>query len=831
MVVKKVNTSLLRCNIRLFSLWLKREKRFTDEMIQNILQHISIIDDFTAKYFPNNIPVIFSINDPYKIQCVIQQLITNNKFKIINNVSSDFLLKSINHYFSFLRIQSDKKKITIDILPETMLYDILIDEQYHPLVYALHKDGIYTIGQYQAKFQGESLIHYLNSHDLYAWQKRVKIVESVNELMGENKVKPKQTQTENVAANAVEAISDVDTKQYDLFIRSRVPLPSTRTDDTAHRNIIVGYESTEPEQINNKSKNIEIWNDYIEQNFKIWMKSEKYASSTTCLYCNAVKRTIQNLNPLVNSAVSEANTLSEAVRKFVSLLNQDRKLIDAYSTTYGQLSAALAAFERFVDSDIAINTVSVVTSPKKTNNNIFNSMIVTILTEHFSNGFRLNSPIELLRFRRFAAERFGDEISMTDEELMEYITSCGTLFDGKIYVISLEIVERIQKKFEIAFANGEETVFFETFYDKHEEWLFPAGVVSVDMLKKILQKLYQNYVHKSNYLTRSVDNKTELARIECEIVRVWGENVLRSCFWLAEHLPYIPLEKIKYVLAYSDEFIRNSEGVYAYVNKIDITEEERVEISDYVAKKCLVNGYASLNDIPIDEIQERNYELTITAIHNAVFRICLVDKYDRNGKIVTRKGDTLDALTIIKDYCRTIDKCSLDDLLNYEKELTGKVHRWLTIEAGNAVLVRIDKNTYVSEKYVNFDTIAIDNAIALFVTDDYLPLKSFTTFVAFPNCGQVWNLFLLESYCRRFSKRFRFATLSVNSRNAGAVIRKSCSMTYIEIMADAVVKSGIPYEEKAVGRFLYENGYTGKSTIVKASEIIKQAKTMRERRE
>ncbi|MPN56292.1 hypothetical protein SDC9_203978 [bioreactor metagenome] len=129
--------------------------------------------------------------------------------------------------------------------------------------------------------------------------------------------------------------------------------------------------------------------------------------------------------------------------------------------------------------------------------------------------------------------------------------------------------------------------------------------------------------------------------------------------------------------------------------------------------------------MPLSEIQERNYELSITAIHNAVFRICLSDKYDKNDKIITRRGDTLDALTIMKEYCQTVDKCSLDDLLNYEKELTGEAHRWIALEAGYSVLVRIDKETFVAERYVHFHSDVIDDAIARHVTGDYLPLKSF----------------------------------------------------------------------------------------------------------
>jgi len=181
----------------------------------------------------------------------------------------------------------------------------------------------------------------------------------------------------------------------------------------------------------------------------------------------------------------------------------------------------------------------------------------------------------------------------------------------------------------------------------------------------------------------------------------------------------------------------------------------------------------------------------------------------------------------MKEHCRTLDKCSLDDLLNFERELTGEVHRWIPMEAGNSVMVRIDKETYLADRYVRFDADKIDEAIELVVKGDHLPLKEFTTFGAFPYCGQTWNLFLLESYCRRFSRKFRFDTPSVNSRNAGAVIRKSCGMDYTEIMTDAVANADVPLKEAAVGRFLFDSGYTGRSTNAKVTEIIVRAKAIR----
>jgi hypothetical protein len=55
-------------------------------------------------------------------------------------------------------------------------------------------------------------------------------------------------------------------------------------------------------------------------------------------------------------------------------------------------------------------------------------------------------------------------------------------------------------------------------------------------------------------------------------------------------------------------------------------------------------------------------------------------------------------------------------------------------------------------------------------------------------------------------------------------------MTYTEIMADAVVKSGTKLTESTVSKYLLDNGYTGRSTTAKIGEIIDKAKVIRERK-
>lgn len=465
--------------------------------------------------------------------------------------------------------------------------------------------------------------------------------------------------------------------------------------------------------------------------------------------------------------------------------------------------------------------------PKHMLNAAVVEQMTDVLSSHFTNGYRLSSPIEMARFRSFAAKELDEEITLTDEELRSYIAALGTTFDGKVYAVSAQAKERIKGLAEDYFADGAQAIFFAEFYAKNEYWLFKVSVVSEEMLTDILRRLFPKLSFTQTYF--GYTDVSVFAALEGEILRVWGDDVLLTYGQLAERLRYIPLERIKYVLGQNGDFIWSSVETFSHVTRIKITDEERQVIREAAMRECNTRGYVSITDLPFDGIKERNYDLSITAVQNAIYRICLSDKFYKKGKIVARKGNIFDALTLMNKYCQTIDKCSLDDLLTYEKELTGEVNRWISMEAGNTVLVRIDKNKYVAGRYVHFNADIIDEAIGLFVKRDYLPLKSFTTFGAFPDCGQTWNLFLLESYCRRFSRKFRFDTPSVNSRNAGAVIRKSCGMDYTEIMIDAVANADIPLTKTAVGKFLYESGYTGRSTTAKVNEIIEKAKAIRER--
>ena len=57
-----------------------------------------------------------------------------------------------------------------------------------------------------------------------------------------------------------------------------------------------------------------------------------------------------------------------------------------------------------------------------------------------------------------------------------------------------------------------------------------------------------------------------------------------------------------------------------------------------MTESCEQNGYASLSELDLDDLQEHNYELSENALAAAVFQLCLSDRFERNRNIIMSKG-------------------------------------------------------------------------------------------------------------------------------------------------------------------------------------------------
>lgn len=450
------------------------------------------------------------------------------------------------------------------------------------------------------------------------------------------------------------------------------------------------------------------------------------------------------------------------------------------------------------------------------------------LLSHFTYGIKADSAIELMRFKRFYVEDFGEECPWSDEEIKNTISEKCFIHEGKSYLISGSKCTEILNEIEEFRNNGMVILYYRELYEKNEEWFYNLGIFSDEMLKSFLQKYAEKLVCRKSYFSWSRDTENDL--LKDYIKKVWGESVLHCYADLKEYMEYVPLEKIKYALANNDCFVWNSFETYTYDEKFIINENEEIEILDYIKKNIEQNDFVSFDEMPLDMIFNENYELSETAIFTLVYNRFLSDEYVKNNRVIAKKGTEGNSFEVIEQYCRSKQELTIEDLFNQWELRTG-THRWVEpLDIAYSTMIRVDSNRFVSVDQVEFNESIIDQVLDSMIIGEAIGLKEVTSFALFPDCNFSWNLYLLESFCRKYSNVFKYMAVTTNSRNAGAIVRKECNYDYHTLLARILATKNISLSEDVVTDYLFDSGYIARHSYKHLQELIELAAQLKEGR-
>ncbi len=451
-----------------------------------------------------------------------------------------------------------------------------------------------------------------------------------------------------------------------------------------------------------------------------------------------------------------------------------------------------------------------------------------LLLAHFTYGIKIDSPIEMMRLRRFYMEDYEEECPWSDDKIKEKIMEDCFFHEGKGYVLSAEVSAVVLREIEELRDNGAEIIYYNELYSKNEEWFFSQGIFSDEMLRSFVKKYSSNLVCKKSYF--SWESLTENELLRSNILSVWGGRVLRNYGELKECLEYVPIEKIKYALANNTCFIWNSAETYTTVFKFIITEDEKRNILEYVEQFIDEMEYISFDDLPLQTIFEENYELSETAIFTLTYDIVLSKKYERCNRVVSKKGYGNDAVKTLETYCKAKRELSLDELFEQWKLRTGTQRQAEPLDIAYSSMIRVDANRFVCDEQVEFNIPGIDEVLDALVTNEAIGLKEITSFALFPECNFTWNLFLLESFCRRYSNTFKYMSVTTNSRNAGAIVRKECNLDYHNLLAHVLASKKVELSEDVVMNYLYDNGFVARHSYKYIKELMELALAVKEGR-
>lgn len=456
----------------------------------------------------------------------------------------------------------------------------------------------------------------------------------------------------------------------------------------------------------------------------------------------------------------------------------------------------------------------------------YTESVSKLLEEHYAYGFRVGSPIEMMRLRNYA-ENNDVVIPDSDEELEKEINAAGTLIDGKIFVFGKAFLTELIGRLNEIFSNGIGVIFLDPFVGKNSEWLENNHITNTELLREILLRNCPKFYYGQNMITQG-ERKTEQEAVVSEIHRVSGGSNVVWFHDLCDQLEYVPSNKIAWSLSASDDFVWISEGKYFVMRFFLIDDNEVAEICDYVANECADNGYASISDLPFGEIPEKNYELSVTALYSAVYVAVLKGHYNLSGKILTHEENGMDLCILLRKYCGERTECTVTEVMEKAVELTGAANRQNSFVALYDVMVRVEKNQFVSESQVRFDIDQIDHILQNIIGNRFAPIKAVTTFALFPTCGQNWNHYLLESFCYRFSRKYRLCVLNYNDKNVGIIVFKTLSLNYNDVLCEAAARADIELTFENVGKYFVESGLTARKKFVSLPDIVKKAIEMRE---
>ena len=443
--------------------------------------------------------------------------------------------------------------------------------------------------------------------------------------------------------------------------------------------------------------------------------------------------------------------------------------------------------------------------------------IIDIIKKNFPNGVRADF-IDANKIFRLYAANYHEEISR--DKIIETICKNGVENGGRYYFISSSKVEELQKLFA-GILEKNSIAYYSEIYEKHSDFFARLQIFSIEVLKDFLPEL-----NDGNFYFGEFCAANESAWLELEISKIFASTEKPvSLETLQKNFPYVPAKKILEVL--SKKYLP-IEGGYFPISKLQFDTEEIDAAKNRLLKILVQNNYATFDNCDLSSNFELNPEVSEKNLRDVIFKKFFAVDFDKRGNRIFKKGSKNNVSYFMPDlrkFVSTRQELSTDELFNFAESL-GTTTRHIPLNAANELMIRVEKNFFVKDALIHFDVEGIDAALNSFVQGKIIPLRAVTSFTGFPAVGAyTWNLFLLESFLRRFSKKYSLmaAGANVNNSNAGAIFPNSLKFKdYLDLQVAAVIQEKIPLEKSAVENFLVEQGYRVTKTDKTTNEIISE---------
>ena len=562
-----------------------------------------------------------------------------------------------------------------------------------------------------------------------------------------------------------------------------------------------------------------------EEDFYKWLLNEKKLSPSTSRHhkagINDANRFVTE-NRLLSSSIFDCGV--EELTSLMKRLSMNEEFIALNNSCYNRLTAAMYKYLEFISGSEVESDVD---------EDLDLTPYEIILQEAFPRGFRLDSAIEIKKFKRHWASLNDEDIELEDKKIEQYIKYCGVVYDGRVYSPSSMLSEDLEMKLfsyiNNSFFQGVSALFFEALFNEFSDDFLEYCMYNAEMLKEYLAFVNKGQYHiNDNFISKDanvvVDPVDEVKR--CLI----NASVPMSYDELYEKLSHIAPQKIKQILNFNSDFISNGRSEYFHIDITVLTEDYLADISaiitDAISDKKFMGGNELIEAISskYPHIIESNSTISELGLRNAI-GYKLKTRFAFEGNIISSKNEHLSMMDVFAEFCKKRSAFTLDELKMLKQELNTTIY----FEAVYENSLRVSQTNFVSKEQAHFDTVSTDLAIDRFCTGDYISLYKIDQFGSFPDAGFQWNSYLLEHYVAMYSANYKLIHCTFNETACvGGIVKKSSHIeTFDDLITDALSNSYIELEKEAALQFLCDEGYLARRHYSGIGEVLIKANELR----
>lgn len=451
--------------------------------------------------------------------------------------------------------------------------------------------------------------------------------------------------------------------------------------------------------------------------------------------------------------------------------------------------------------------------------------IFAVAQELFPNGVRADfiavNKIKLAYFKKY-----GEEIP-PKFDVLDVLDTKTFPYDGKVYFISAEARKRVVNFADKLLADNNLIVFYESLYQRHRETFNKLKIFSPKLVAAILKAAEENFFTEKFFGEKffAINRYVTLKYVVEYILKSGVKMTLDD---LQKILPYVPADELRKTLSDAKAFMPTTTGKFSLPKTLQVDEREIESARKKFFADIKNHGYAVLNVKLFPESFAAN-ELSAKNFCNALYKDFFVNDFNLRGTLLTLKGKILTVKDLIRAFCAEHDELTAEKLFEHVNSIVDKKQSTFTaLEVAHEIMTRVSKDLFVKDERVHFDIDGTDAALNNFVQGRVIPLRDVTSFATFPPVDSyTWNLYLLESFVRKFSRQFKFYTPATNNALVGAICPRERNFAdYRELQAAVIVQENIPLYPVAVEDFLVGKGFRSMRKKKTTQDIINLAREM-----